>query len=69
MYEQSNTRATRCASDGRPAAGISPLGESDLAAGREDSVAWPRGFAWLDRGQGLALTAGFWIGFVVGRMT
>ena len=69
MYEQSNARTKRRAGHGEQVAGISPLGEGDFAAGREDRVAWPRGLGWLDRSQGLALTAGFWIGFVVGRMT
>ena len=69
MYEQTNTRTARRASHGGPSAGVSQMGEGDFAAGREDSLAWPRGFAWLDRGQGLALTAGFWIGFVIGRIS
>lgn len=68
MYEQSDAGTKRRPGHGEQVAGISQMGEGGIDADREDSVALPRGFSWLDRGQGLALTAGFWIGFVVGRM-
>jgi len=45
------------------------MDQTDWNTGHANTVVWAARAAWLDRGKGLAMTCGFLIGFVAGRMS
>jgi len=68
-YDQTHARTATGTGLGRQAAPISPLDNSVGDAVHTTALVWAARIAWMDRGKGLAMTVGFWLGFVAGRMS
>jgi len=68
-HDQTHTGTATGTGLGQQDTGVSAMDQTDWNTGHSNTVVWAARAAWLDRGKGVTMMIGFWVGFVAGRMS